>query len=142
MKKRSSIIKDILISTGFLAHSILFSFLFFIFYVAYGLSLTMHDPFPPLAIISAVIPILNVSGLIILSSKRFIHSISCIISFIVNTSLSVIILLWVLDNCGFDLDRISSVQYLIILIFATVVVVFGSLASTIISFKNSAKKPR
>ena len=138
MKKRSSIIKNILISTGFLAHSILFNFLFFIFYVAYGLSLTIHAPFPPLAVISAAIPVLNVFGLIILSSKRFIHIINCIISFISNTSLSVIILLWVIDICGFDLKNSSTdIHYLIILIFATATVVFGSLTAMIISIKKA-----
>lgn len=137
MKKRSSIIKNILISTGFLAHSILFNFLFFIFYVAYGLSLTIYAPFPPLAVISAAIPVLNVFGLIILSSKRFIHSISCIISFISNTSLSAIILLWVIDLCGFDLNSSTDIHYLIILIFATATVVFGSLIAMIISIKKA-----
>ncbi len=134
--KRSGIIKNVLSSVGLFAHCAFFNLLFFLFYVAYGL--TPYDRCIPLIVIASIIPIINIFCLIMLASKTFIQKISAIIAFIANSAFSSIILIWVLDTCNFALDKdLDHLHYLIVLIISTAIVVFGSLVSVIIRFKKT-----
>ncbi len=131
--KRTDIIKTASICLWMLAHCALFSFLFFLFYFAYLMTLSCgHDGFTPHLVIAMIIPILNILCLILLSRRNFIKRINMLTAFVLNSVFSVIILIWVLYALGSE----DILHHLIELIIPTAIVVFGSLAAMIINFKK------